>query len=63
MASQGATLQSYVNDLVRTLEEMKDKREILRGQILEEEEERAKVEKEINILSERLEKINGFCKK
>ncbi len=59
MASQGATLQSYVNDLVRTLEEMKDKREVLRGQIIEEEEERVKVEKEINILSERLEKING----
>ena len=59
MASQGATMQAYLNELIKNLEEMRDKRDTLRNQILEEEEEKGRVEKELAILTERLEKING----
>ena len=59
MASQGATLQVYVNELVKTIEDMRDKKEILKSQIIEEEEEKIRVEKELTLLTERLHKING----
>lgn len=59
MASQGATLQAYVNDLVKTIEDMKDRQEVLRNQILEEEDEKTRVERELTVLADRLEKING----
>ena len=59
MASQGATLQAYINELVKTIEDMRDKKEILKSQIIEEEEERIRVEKELTLLTERLHKING----
>ena len=59
MASQGATLQAYINELVKTIEDMRDKKEILKSQIIEEEEEKIRVEKELTLLTERLHKTNG----
>ena len=59
MASQGATLQAYINELVKTIEDMRDKKELLKSQIIEEEEEKIRVEKELTLLTERLHKING----
>jgi len=59
MASQGATLQACINELVKTIEDMKDKQEVLRNQIIEEEDEKNRVERELSVLTDRLEKING----
>ena len=59
MAQQGATLQAYVNELIKTIEDMKDKKEVLKNQIIEEEEEKIRVEKELTVLTDRLHKING----
>ena len=62
MASQGATMQVYLNELVKNLEEMRDKRDSLKHQIIEEEEERVRIEKELAVLTDRLERISGNTK-
>ena len=58
MASQGATLQNYNNQLVKCIEDLREKREEVNRQILTEEEEKAKIQKDLAILTERLSKIN-----
>jgi Sjoegren syndrome nuclear autoantigen 1 len=60
MASTGATLQGYVNELVVGIEEMKDKRDKIRAEVIEEEEEKVKIEREIEILTDKLDKVNGL---
>ncbi len=52
-------MQVYLNDLIKNLEEMRDKRDSLRNQIIEEEEERVRIEKELTVLTDRLERITG----
>jgi len=42
MAAQGATLQNYNNELVKSIEDLREKREELNRQILSEEEDKAK---------------------
>eukprot|EP00743_Colponemidia_sp_Colp-15_P000982 GILK01001085.1.p1 GENE.GILK01001085.1~~GILK01001085.1.p1 ORF type:complete len:131 (+),score=27.82 GILK01001085.1:58-393(+) len=64
MASQGATLQNYNNELVKCIEDLREKREEVNKQILKEEEEKAKIQKELAILTDRLSKINeGLARK
>ena len=58
MAAQGATLQNYNNELVKSIEDLREKREELNRQILKEEEDKAKIQKELSILTDRLQKIN-----
>eukprot|EP01135_Chromosphaera_perkinsii_P002408 Nk52_evm14s223 gene=Nk52_evmTU14s223 len=58
MSKQGATLQSYNNELVKCIEDLKEKREILNKCIKKEEEEKAAVQNEIRMLSEKLSHIN-----
>ncbi|EDV26027.1 Sjoegren syndrome nuclear autoantigen 1 [Trichoplax sp. H2] len=58
MAQQGATLQGYNNELVKCIEDLCSKRDELHRQILAEEEEKAKVQNDIRILTEKLAKIN-----
>jgi len=60
MAMHGATIQAYLNDLIKNLEEMRDKRDSLKSQIIEEEEERTRIEKELAVLTDRLERISGI---
>ena len=43
MAAQGATLQNYNNELVKSIEDLREKREELNRQILKEEEDKCKV--------------------
>lgn len=45
MAQQGATLQNYNNELVKCIEDLREKREEVNRQILAEEEEKAKIQK------------------
>merc|ERR1712100_754389 len=58
MASQGATLQNYNNELVKSVEDLREKREELNRQVLKEEEDKAKIQRELSILTDRLQKIN-----
>uniref|UniRef100_A0A7S1EWE3 Uncharacterized protein n=1 Tax=Noctiluca scintillans TaxID=2966 RepID=A0A7S1EWE3_NOCSC len=58
MSSQGATLQNYNNELVKSIEDLREKREELNRQILKEEEDKAKIQKEMAVLTDRLNKIN-----
>lgn len=58
MAAQGATLQNYNNQLVKCIEDLREKREEVNRQILTEEEEKAKIQKDLSILTDRLSKIN-----
>jgi Sjoegren syndrome nuclear autoantigen 1 len=53
MAQQGATLQNYNNELVKCIEDLREKREEVNRQMLKEEEEKAKIQKVGNRWSER----------
>jgi Sjoegren syndrome nuclear autoantigen 1 len=57
-AQHGATLQGYNNELVKCIEDLCSKRDDLHRQILLEEEEKAKLQNDIRILTERLTKLN-----
>ncbi|RLN97640.1 hypothetical protein BBJ28_00004166 [Nothophytophthora sp. Chile5] len=58
MAQQGATLQNYNNELVKCIEDLREKREEVNRAMLKEEEEKAKIQKDLTILTDRLSKIN-----
>lgn len=58
MAGQGATLQNFNNELVKCIEDLREKREAVNTSILKEEEEKAKIQKDLSILTDRLSKIN-----
>jgi Sjoegren syndrome nuclear autoantigen 1 len=58
MASNGASLQNYNNELVKCIEDLREKREEINRNILKEEEEKAKIQRDLSILTERLAKIN-----
>eukprot|EP00968_Pinguiococcus_pyrenoidosus_P003395 scaffold214_cov249-Pinguiococcus_pyrenoidosus.AAC.3 len=82
MAQQGATLQNYNNELVKCIEDLREKREEVRKaahhpfcrvgrvsvltagfpqvnrQILKDEEDKAKIQKDLSILTDRLSRIN-----
>lgn len=58
MASQGASLQSYNNELVRCVEDLREKREEINRQIAREEEEKAKIQRDLSVLTDKLAKIN-----
>ena len=54
----GATLQNYNSDLVACIEELRGKREELNTSIATDEEEKAKIQNDLRILTERLARIN-----
>ncbi|XP_032904928.1 Sjoegren syndrome nuclear autoantigen 1 homolog [Amblyraja radiata] len=58
MTQQGAALQSYNNELVKCIEELCTKREELNQQILQEEEEKNRLQNDIRLLTEKLAKVN-----
>uniref|UniRef100_A0A8C5PDJ9 SSNA1 n=1 Tax=Leptobrachium leishanense TaxID=445787 RepID=A0A8C5PDJ9_9ANUR len=58
MSQQGAALQTYNNELVKCIEDLCSKREELNRQILQEEEEKNKLQNDIRVLSERLARLN-----
>lgn len=59
LTTQGATLQNYNTELVKYLEEIRGKREDINNDIMREEGERSKIESELNMLKERLLKVNS----
>lgn len=58
MAGQGASLQNYNNELVKCIEDLREKREEINRQIIKEEEEKAKIQRDLSILTDRLSSIN-----
>ena len=58
MAAQGATLQNYNNELVKCVDDLKEKREEINKAILKDEEEKNKIQNDLRILTERLSRIN-----
>eukprot|EP00999_Lentomonas_sp_LEN2_P001552 NODE_2611_length_535_cov_69.100490_g2561_i0.p1 GENE.NODE_2611_length_535_cov_69.100490_g2561_i0~~NODE_2611_length_535_cov_69.100490_g2561_i0.p1 ORF type:complete len:110 (-),score=22.89 NODE_2611_length_535_cov_69.100490_g2561_i0:106-435(-) len=58
MAESGATLQNTNNELVKCIEELRDKREESNRVIMKEEEEKARIVNEIHLLTERLNQID-----
>ena len=58
MASQGSSLQNYNNELVACIDDLRSKREEVNRSILRDEEEKAKIQKELTTMTERLSRIN-----
>jgi Sjoegren syndrome nuclear autoantigen 1 len=58
MAGQGAYLQNYNNELVKCIEDLREKREEINRQILKEEEDKAKIQRDLSLLTDRLSNIN-----
>ncbi|XP_043914275.1 Sjoegren syndrome nuclear autoantigen 1 [Protopterus annectens] len=58
MTQQGAALQNYNNELVKCIEELCAKRDELNQQILQEEEEKVKLQNDIRILTDKLARVN-----
>ena len=58
MSQQGAALQNFNNELVKCVEDLCSKRDDLHKQVLQEEEEKHRIETELRSMSERLAKIN-----
>ncbi|GBF94162.1 hypothetical protein Rsub_07149 [Raphidocelis subcapitata] len=58
MAAQGAALQTSNNELVKCIEDLREKREIILKQINDEESEKMKIQGELQQLTKRLAAIN-----
>ncbi|XP_029920504.1 microtubule nucleation factor SSNA1 [Myripristis murdjan] len=58
MTQQGAALQTYNNELVKCIEELCSKREELNRQIQQEEQEKARLQHDIAVLTEKLSRVN-----
>lgn len=58
MAHSGASLQTYNNELVKCIEDLREKRDAVTARIMEEEEEKLQVTNDLRILQERLARIN-----
>lgn len=58
MAAQGASLQNYNNELVKCIEDLREKREEINRQILKDEEDKAKIQRDLSQLTDRLSTIN-----
>merc|ERR1711924_130028 len=56
--SEGATLANYNSELVKCIEDLREKREELNKSIAADEEEKAKIQNDLRILTERLSRIN-----
>lgn len=63
MSLQGAALQTYNNELVKCIEDLCSKRDLLNKQIQQEEAEKEKIQHDISILSEKLSKVNESLSK
>mmetsp|Transcript_37601 Transcript_37601/g.106213 ORF Transcript_37601/g.106213 Transcript_37601/m.106213 type:complete len:112 (+) Transcript_37601:242-577(+) len=58
MASQGAALQNQNNELVKCIEDLREKRTEVDRIIKEEESEKAKIQADIAVLTKRLAALN-----
>lgn len=64
MSKHGSNLQTYNNELVKTVEELRYRRAVLQDQISKEETEKRALQAQIHTLSDTLTRINeGLAKK
>ena len=64
MAAKGASLGGYNQELVRCIEDLREKREEVNRSILRDEEEKAKCQRDLTTITERLSKLNeGLARK
>ena len=64
MSQQGAALQSFNNELVKCVEDLRQKREDLSKQIEQETRDKEAIEEEVRKLTDRLARVNeGLAKK
>ena len=56
--NQSASLQNYNNDLVACLQELRQKREAVNKEIISEEREKSRVQKQLAELTEQLQRLN-----
>ena len=58
MAQSGASLQNYNNELVKCLQDLKQKRDTVNKEMMNEEREKARVQKQLSELTEQLHRLN-----
>ncbi|GFH26106.1 hypothetical protein V8C86DRAFT_2752901 [Haematococcus lacustris] len=58
MAAQGAALQSQNNELVKCIDDLREKREEIIKQIKDDEQEKNKIQQDLQILTKRLAQVN-----
>ncbi len=58
MAGQGASLQNYNNELVKCIEDLREKREEINRQILQDEAKKQDIQATLSTLTDQLSKIN-----
>lgn len=58
MAAQGAALQSHNNELVKCIDDLREKREEITKQLREDEAEKGKIQQDLQILTKRLAQVN-----
>ena len=59
MAEQGAALQSYNNELVKCLDELCEKRNILQKEIDKDEQDKFALETQLKTIQEKLSRVNN----
>ncbi|VDD79988.1 unnamed protein product [Mesocestoides corti] len=63
MSQQGAALQNYNNELVKCFEDLCKRREEIHRQIHHDEVEKAKLQRELNQLTEKLNRVDDGLQK
>lgn len=58
MAAQGAALQNHNNELVKCIDDLRDKREEILKQLKEDDNEKAKIQQDLQLLTKRLAQVN-----
>ena len=58
MAGQGASLQNYNNELVKCIEDLREKREEINKQILKDEGDKQRIQTDLSRLTDSLSRIN-----
>lgn len=56
-------MQNYNNELVKCIEDLREKREEINKQILREEQDKARIQKDLSTLTDRLSVINSTLAK
>lgn len=58
MAAQGAALQNHNNELVKCIEDLREKRDEILKSIKEDENEKGKIQQDLQTLTKRLAQVN-----
>ncbi|KAG1674975.1 hypothetical protein FOA52_014770 [Chlamydomonas sp. UWO 241] len=58
MAAQGAALQNHNNELVKCIDDLRDKREEILKQLRDDEAEKGKIQADLQTLTKRLAQVN-----